>query len=178
MKRFGAALAVAMLVGVSGTALAALSANFNVTANLSGSFSVAVISGAPVAFGAVAASSNTTAGTAVVIQNDSVGFIEDYQLSAANSTNWTLAAAAAPNTAVLSARFNTVAPAFVANDILTNVAVLAGASAAGNFAGDQDGQDVNPAENNNLWIRLGAPTTDSSGGAVQTFVVTITAVAP
>ena len=178
MKRFGAYAAVVGTIVCAGQAFAAASATFNVTANLSGSFSVAVISGAPVAFGAVAASSNTTAGTAVVIQNDSVGFVEDYQLSAANSTNWTLGAAAGANTAVLSARFNTVAPAFVANDILTTSPTLAGASAAGNFAGDQDGQDVNPAENNNLWIRLGAPTTDSSGGAVQTFVVTITAVAP
>ena len=178
MKKVSKIAAAISAFGMAGAALAANPATFNVTANISGTFSVAVISGAPVAFGAVGANSTNVAGAAVVIQNDSAGFVEDYQLSASNSAGWTLAAANGPNTAVLSARFNTVAPAFVANDILTNSATLAGASAAGNFAGNQDGQDVVPSENNNLWIQLLTPTTDSTGGAVQTFVVTITAVAP
>jgi len=178
MKKVSKIAAVVGAFGMAGAALAANPATFNVTANISGTFSVAVISGAPVAFGAVAANSTSVAATPVVIQNDSTGFVEDYQLSAANALNWTLAAANGPNIAVLSARFNTVSPAFVANDILTTTPTLAGTSPANNFAGDQDGQDVNPSENDNLWIRLVAPTTDSSGGATQTFVVTITAVAP
>lgn len=178
MKRFFKAAAVMGTVGFAGSALAINPATFNVTANIAGAFSVAVVSGAPVAFGAVTAGSNTIAATPVVIQNDSAGFVEDYQLSAANSLNWTLAGTAGANQAVLSARFNTVSPTFSATDILTNTPVLAGVSPTGQFAGDQDGQDVPPAQNNNLWIQLGAPTSDTSGGATQTFVVTITAVAP
>lgn len=181
MKTMNKSLAV-LAVLVAGGAQAINPATFDVTVNINAVLSVAV-AGGPLAYGAQAPNTDVVSGTAAVVTNDSTGLVEDYQLSVANSTDWTIGAAKGADTATMHALFNAAAPTpatFVATDQLTGGAapVLAGVSAAGNFAGDQDGQDVNPSEANNLWILLGLPTTDSSAGASQTFVVTVTAVAP
>jgi hypothetical protein len=192
MKKLARAAAVIAAVGAAGVSLAVNPATFNITVNMTGGLSVAIVSGAPVVLGSLAASAivGNPGGVAVVVQNDSLGLVEDYQLSVANSGGgWTIGAAQAPNVATLHAAFNSILMAtgpalgdFAVNDQLTGgaAAVLCGISPAGPFAGPTtgDGQDVLPAENNSLWIRFGAPTGDLTGGAAQSFTVTINAVAP
>jgi hypothetical protein len=190
MNRVVKAVAVIGTVGLVGPAHAANPATFNITANMGGTLSVAIVSGAPVALGALAPSAVVNNTAAVVVRNDSAGFVEDYELSVGNSAGgWSIAAAQGVNQATLHVQFNATVPGntiggagnFQTDDQLIGAAapILAGNTAGGGaFAGNQDGQDVAPGEDNNLWIRFGAPTADTTGGAPQSFTVTINAVNP
>lgn len=198
MNKITKAVAVFGAVTVAGVAGAVNPATFDVTVNMAGAFSVAIVSGAPVAFGAVNPSSiNSNSAAAVVVQNDSTAFVEDYELSVANSAGgWTIGAAAGVDTGTMHAQFsNNGAPTtgvggpatdFQADDQLIGgaAAILAGsAGTLGAFAdndgtGLADGQDVATSENNNLYVRFQAPTSDTTSGAAQSFTITINAVAP
>jgi len=181
MKIARIAVMIAALVA-GGSAFAVNPQEIDVYAQMGGTLSVA-ISGTIFSFTGLTPSQTIVNATSINVTNDSAGFVEDYTLEITNSLDWTVAGANAPDTAVIGALFNSVAPApaaFGAQDNLIGLAAptLAGATALQPFVGDQDGQDVNPAAMITLWLRMIAPTTDSSSGAMQRFDMTLTAVAP
>ncbi|MEK7476767.1 MAG: hypothetical protein AAB152_14190 [Candidatus Coatesbacteria bacterium] len=191
MNKLAKAIAVIGTIGLAGGASALTPATFNITVDMGGSaLSVVIVSGAPVALGTVTASQilGNPLGTPVVVRNDSSGLIEDYEISVSNSVGgWTIGAAQASDTATLHVLFNALTPTtlpglgdFLAADQLSGGAlpVLSGTLGTEAFVGTQDGQEVLPSEDNNFWIRFGAPSGDTTGGAAQSFTVTINAVAP
>jgi len=180
MKATTKAVAVACAFGIAGIANAINPATFNVTVNMSGGLSVAVSGNLPIG---AKAPSNVGVYGPVTVTNDSASFVEDYTIAVSNSADWTIGAAQAPDVATMRVMFNSALPLetdFIAADQLIGLAggVLCGALAAEAFVGNQDGQDVAPSAVNDLYVRFGMPTSDSSTGAVQTFTVTINAVAP
>jgi hypothetical protein len=181
MKIARIAVVIAALVA-GGTAMAAATANLDVWAQMGGNLSVSA-SGTLFDFGTVAPNTQYVNGTAVVVTNDSSGFVEDYTIQIVNSADWSAAAGNGADTANIRVLFNAAAPIaadFAAQDDLIGGAgaVLAGSLAGEAFVGDQTGQDVAPLAARNLWCYMQTPTSDSSSGANQRFVITITAVAP
>jgi len=171
---------IAAALVASGTAMGAATANVDVWAQMTGNLSLSA-SGTLFDFATVAPNTQYVNPTAVVVTNDSTGFVEDYTIAIANSTDWTVAGGNGPDAVVIGAKFNTTTPVvgeFHAADNLTGTATLAGSALFEAFVGTQTGQDVAPGATRNLWCYMQTPTSDSSSGANQRFVMTITAVAP
>jgi hypothetical protein len=169
---FSSMCAIAALVAVLWVSpVQAVDYPISVTVTLSG---VSVNVQGTYAFGTKATSSATVS-TVIDVLNDGDA-AETYTLSCSNTAAWTAhATTPGANVFVLSAMFNSTAPAvgdFVdANHALTTTPV---ASSVTKFAGDEDGLAVPAAGTVHLWLKFEAPTSTSSY-AQQTITLTLTA---
>jgi len=127
-------------------------------------------------FGTVGTNQTALSTGAIPVNNDSAGRTEDYQITGANSTNWTISNSTnGADTFYLRALLNSVAPTqanFTA--VFSTLSTVIANMSAANYGGDQNGKSVVSGGAKNLWFMLGSPTSTSSS-AEQTISVTLTA---
>lgn len=148
-------------------------ADVTVTVTIQGA-SVSV-TGGPIAFGTVLASS-TTISTELTVTNEGSG-AETYSLSLTNPADWTaVQVAPGAETYCLSAMFNSDnAGTFVrADHALSTTPVASGVVTTGKFAGNESGAAVPAAAVRHLWLAFEAPTS-TAHYTQQSITITITA---
>lgn len=131
----------------------------------------------PIAFGTVAAGSQSVSSSASTVTNNG-NVVETYSLSLTNPASWT-AVQAAPGAEeyALLAQFNTTAPtagSFTYTDHALSTTSVA--STATRFAGDQTGVSVPASAARSLWFRFNAPSS-TTVTTQQAITVTVTAAA-
>ncbi len=171
--RFTTALAFALVSAMPGVALASNPATISVTVTIQ---NLSVSASGPIAFGTVAAGSQSVSSTGSTVTNDG-NTIETLSLSLTNPSTWT-ATQAAPSSAeeyALSAQFSSSAPAAgsfsYANHALSTASV---AGSGTKFAGNQTGLSVAASGTRSLWFRFDAPTS-TTVTTQQNIAVTVTA---
>ena len=113
---------------------------------------------------------------AIPVTNDSFGRTEDFQITGANSTNWSIDNSTnGPDTFYLRALLNTVQPS-MANftAVYSTLSTVIANMKAQNYGGDQNGNNVLYNTSRNLWFMLGTPTS-TSYVTEQSISVTLTA---
>jgi hypothetical protein len=168
----GVSLCLVLLLTAASPVWAANPATINVTVTIQ---NLSVAATGPIAFGTVAAGSETVATAASVVTNDG-NVTEDYSLDLTDPVGWT-AVQAAPGAEeyCLSAQFNVAQPAAVSFTYADHaLSTTTTACSATKFAGDQDGVAVPTSGNLNLWFKFEAPTS-TTVLTEQTIVVTVTA---
>ena len=164
-------LSIAVL-GMAGMANAANPATINITVTIQ---NLSVSASGPLAFGVVAAGSETIAVDSSHVLNDG-NVSEIYSLSLTDPGGWS-AVSAAPGAEeyCLSAQFNSATPTALSytysDHALTSTPVSCSVT---QFAGDQTGVTVPSGEARYLWLKFEAPSA-TSVTAQQTIVLTLTA---
>jgi hypothetical protein len=166
-------LALALLVPAS-QAFAAVSDTVSITVTISATVSVDIAEGS-YDFGSLAIGATQTSASSLTLTNDGSGIDETYSLNCSDTADWTAGSSPAADTFVLSAQFNSVAPASfdAVNDVLSTTPVAASGTL---FAGDETGASVPYNEVRNLWLQIQTPTT-TAATAQQAITLTVTAAA-
>jgi len=147
-------------------------ATVNVTVQINAQVSVAVASvtaGGTVgtygantsyAFGSLAAGVGQIASNSISVKNDSGGLRETYSLSAANTTDWTLAGASGVNQFILAATFSGSQPAGDFTGAPHNLTTTSTACSSSQFAGSTSYNcfQVSNAVALGLWFEMVMPT--------------------
>ncbi len=169
------ALAVAG-IGILGNLEAAPTGSVNLKVTVAPALSIAVGS-ATYSFGAVGVNQTALSTGAIPILNDSAGRTEDYQITGANATNWTISNSTnGADTFYLRALLNSTAPSHASfTSVFSTLSTVISNMSAGNYGGDQNGNGVSVNSIRNLWFMLGTPTS-TSYSAEQSISVTLTAV--
>ncbi len=151
---------------------AANPATVNVTVTIQ---NLSVSATGPIAFGNVAASSETVSTDSSHVINDG-NVTETYSLDLTDPGGW-MAVQAAPvaEEYCLSAQFNATQPTAVSFTYADHaLSTTSTACSATKFAGDQTGLSVAASAARYLWLKFEAPTS-TSVSTEQTIVVTLTA---
>ncbi len=170
MKTLLGAVSILTAIGLGQTALAANQGNpvnVEVWAQIDTTLEITVVSSTAYDFGTVPGSFDGVSSASFDIQNTGSGSTQTYSLSGTNTADWALGSSPGLDAFVLSAQFNSSAPAlnsFGVAHVLTPTPVVSGPTLGGQFAGDQDGVSTVTSEKINMWVRLQAPTSSSSAG--------------
>ncbi len=195
------AAATVALGGIAQKAWAANPATVDITVSMIGSLSVSVDDAANTtrALGPQSANALVVIGSSVTVLNDSGGFTEGWELSAATADDWTLITSTSDGSGnalppgadefVLQALFkdsgadSTDPASWGEPSIVTGAGQLYTDALFSAQVGASNGEPDTPANGNMfssseraLMLRLYMPLSDSSSGAPQTIVLTITAV--
>ena len=113
---------------------------------------------------------------AIPVLNDSFGRTEDFQITGANATNWSISNSTnGADQFYLRALLNTTAPAQAAFDaVFSTLSTTIANMSAANYGGNQNGNNVSYNGVRNLWFMLGTPTS-TSFTTEQSISVTLTA---
>ena len=161
---------------MAGSLHAANPATINLKVTVAPALSIAVGT-ATYSFGYPGVNETALSTGAIPVLNDSFGRTEDFQITGANSTNWSISNSTnGADQFYLRALLNTTAPsqANFTSVKSTLSAVIANMSAF-NYGGDQNGNNVAFNTDRNLWFMLGTPTS-TSFTTEQNINVTLTAV--
>ena len=176
MKRLIVIMAVVVLVGgMVSMVRAGSSDTMTLTVNAISAVDVTIYA-TTYAFGDLNLNSTSISATSIAVRNTSSTSIQKYTLKvSADGTNWTVADSTGGDSNVrIQAEWNTTRPASIPDSTNYNLDT-AGKTCNGTlFAGDQDGYQVNPNGEENLWFKLWTPEMSGYIGA-KTFYLTVTA---
>ena len=160
---------------MAGSLHAANPATINLKVTVAPALSIAVGT-ATYSFGYPGVNETALSTGAIPVLNDSFGRTEDFQITGANSTNWSISNSTnGADSFYLRALLNTTAPSLAAFDaVFSTLSTTIANMSAANYGGNQNGNNVTYNGSKNLWFLLGTPTS-TSFTTEQTISVTLTA---